>query len=339
MTKPPVIAPIVEGHGEVSAVREIVTRIGLELLNGTWIEVAQPFRLDSGKMRKPDELAKAIRIGAARVQGSGGVLVLRDGDDADVDCPVQLAEMLRPGRNLVTVGVEIVVAYQEYESWFLAAADSLRAHPDVRNDAVAPENPEGRRDAKRELEKLMLESYKETRHQPRFSALIDLKTASKNSRSFRRMVHAVETLADEFGTQGRRIHFRVSRAKIAGERRTGRSGRGCAPLTANHLARAIGVRGRVTVRRQADPVTLCDGYGIFLVAVSGQVGDGPTTLLPDARLTRALAGGCLGRRGARRLGGAFAEALVHTVPPCGAGPTTAALPLEPGRPRVDLRSA
>ncbi len=78
---------------------------------------------------------------------------------------------------------------------FLAAAESLRAHPDVRNDAVAPANPEGKRGAKRELEKLMLESYKETRHQPKFSALIDLKTASKQSRSFRRMVHAVETLA------------------------------------------------------------------------------------------------------------------------------------------------
>jgi hypothetical protein len=190
-----VIAPIVEGHGEVSAVRELVTRIGLELLGETWIEVAQPFRLDSGKMRKPDELAKAIRIAAARVQGPGGVLVLRDGDDTDVNCPVRLAGMLRPDRNLVTVGIEIVIANQEYESWFLAAADSLRAHPDVRSDAVASTNPEGRRDAKRELEKLMLESYKETRHQPKFSALIDLKEASRNSRSFRRMVHAVETLA------------------------------------------------------------------------------------------------------------------------------------------------
>lgn len=195
MTGPPVIAPIVEGHGEVRAIREIVTRIGLELLSGTWIEVAPPFRLDSGKMRKPNELANAIRFAAARVQGPGGVLVLRDGDDADVDCPVQLAEMLQPGKNLNSVKVEIVVAYREYESWFLAAADSLRTHPDVRDDAVAPTNPERRRNAKRELEKLMLESYKETRHQPKFSALIDFKAASKNSRSFRRMIHAVECLA------------------------------------------------------------------------------------------------------------------------------------------------
>ena len=53
MTSPPVVAPIVEGHGEMTAVRELVRRIGLELLDGTFIEVAQPFRLDSGKMRDP----------------------------------------------------------------------------------------------------------------------------------------------------------------------------------------------------------------------------------------------------------------------------------------------
>lgn len=105
MTRPPVIAPIVEGHGEVLAVRAIVTRIGVELLGGKWIEVAPPFRLDSGKMRKHEELAKAIRFAAARVQGPGGVLVLRDGDDADIDCPVQLAQLLRPGHNLVSVGL------------------------------------------------------------------------------------------------------------------------------------------------------------------------------------------------------------------------------------------
>jgi hypothetical protein len=41
----------------------------------------------------------------------------------------------------------------------------------------------------------MLESYKETLHQAKFSALVDLKMAKENSRSFRRFVHAVEILA------------------------------------------------------------------------------------------------------------------------------------------------
>jgi hypothetical protein len=33
----------------------------------------------------------------------------------------------------------------------------------------------------------------------------------------------------------------------------------------------FGVQGSVAVRRLANPVTLCDGYGVFFVAASGQV--------------------------------------------------------------------
>jgi hypothetical protein len=190
-----VVAPIVEGHGEVKAVQVLVTRIGLELLDATFIEVAPPFRLDSGKMRRPDELAKAIRVQGQRVPGPGGVLVIRDGDDSDVACPVTLASSMKPERIAIPVAVEVVIAWREYEAWLLAAADSLRAHPAVRDDARTPANPEGNKGAKGRLESLMLESYKETLHQAKFSALIDLKMAKENSRSFRRMVHAVEILS------------------------------------------------------------------------------------------------------------------------------------------------
>jgi hypothetical protein len=188
-----VIAPIVEGHGELHAVRALITRVAAELLDG-WVEVAQPFRLDSGKMRRPEELERAVRVQAARVGAlKGGVLVLRDGDDAD--CPVSLAAELRPPPGLVAVGVEVVIARYEYEAWFLAAAESLRGHPDVRDDATAPADPEARRDAKGALEAMMRESYKETRHQVAFSALMDLRAAHDRSRSFRRMVNAVRVLS------------------------------------------------------------------------------------------------------------------------------------------------
>jgi len=146
----------------VKAVQVLITRIGLELLNATFVEVAQPFRLDSGKMRDPRELGKAIRVQAQRVSGRGGVLVLRDGDDKDVTCPVTLASSLKQGQEAPLVPVEIVIAWREYEAWLLAAADSLHAHPAVRDDACAPANPEGNRGAKGRLENLMLESYKET---------------------------------------------------------------------------------------------------------------------------------------------------------------------------------
>jgi hypothetical protein len=156
--------------------------------------VAQPFRLDSGKMRNPDELAKAIRFQSQRVPGPGGVLVLRDGDDSDVSCPVTFASSMKPRQGSIRGAVEVVIAWREYEAWLLAAVDSLRAHPAVRDNARTPANPEGNRGAKGRLENLMLESYKETLHQAKFSAQIDLKMAQANSRSFRRMVHAVEAL-------------------------------------------------------------------------------------------------------------------------------------------------
>ncbi|MFJ3922655.1 DUF4276 family protein [Streptomyces sp. NPDC090022] len=189
----PIVAPIVEGYGEVTAVRQLVTRIGEKF--GIVVEVAQPFRLDSGRMRRPEELAKAVRLQEVRVRGRvGGVLIVRDGDDDDIRCPVELARQISPVPGAFSVPVEVVIACQEYEAWFLAAAESLRVHASVRDDAVTPPNPELKRNAKKQLELMMNESYKETLHQVKFSSLIDLSVAAENSRSFRRMMHAVEKL-------------------------------------------------------------------------------------------------------------------------------------------------
>jgi hypothetical protein len=195
VTHPLTIAPIIEGKGEASAVSVLIRRIGFDLLAGTYIKVAQPYRLDSGKMRKPEELHRAIRHQAARVPGTGGILVLRDGDDADITCPVALAAALRQGQDGTAKAIEVVIAYHEYEAWLLAAVESLRSHKYIRDDATTPANPEGRRDAKGELTRLMLQTYRPTRHQAAFSDLIDLTMAQANSRSFRRMVHAVQLLA------------------------------------------------------------------------------------------------------------------------------------------------
>lgn len=187
------VAPIVEGHGEMPAVRTLIRRIGLELM-GTYVAVEQPFRLDSAKMLKPEDLEKAVRLQAMRVRGTGGVLVLRDGDGPGETCPVGLAASMAPRAELVPVGVEVVIARHEYEAWFLAAAESLRPHPSVLESARAPDDPEAKRDAKGQLQQLMNESYKETLHQAKFSAVMDLHMAMERSRSFRRMVNAVATL-------------------------------------------------------------------------------------------------------------------------------------------------
>ncbi|MCX5215862.1 DUF4276 family protein [Kitasatospora sp. NBC_00240] len=193
MTTPVVVAPIVEGDGEKLAVRGLITRIAMHF-EQQWVEVAPPFMLNSGKMRKPEELARAIRIQAARVPDRGGVLVLRDGDDDDIKCPVELAQRLAPDPTLVTVPVEIVIAKHEYEAWFLAAATSLRSHKVVRDDATIPADPEAKRDAKGQLRTMMHESYKPTLYQASFTDIMDLDEAAQNSRSFRRMISAVRKL-------------------------------------------------------------------------------------------------------------------------------------------------
>ncbi|MEU1281115.1 DUF4276 family protein [Streptomyces sp. NPDC005805] len=194
MTQAPILAPIVEGYGEVAAVRQLISLVGEK--HGVWIEVAQPFRLDAGKMRKPEELDKAIRLQEARVKArKGGVLILRDGDDNDIRCPVELAKLIAPNAGKFAVPVEVVIAYHEYETWFLASMESVRNHSSVRDDATSPADPEKRRSAKGQLESMMHESYRETLHQAKFSSLIDLSAASEKSRSFRRMIHAVEKLS------------------------------------------------------------------------------------------------------------------------------------------------
>ncbi len=86
----PVIAPIIEGKGEQDAIGVLIRKIAEA--KGFSVQVAQPFRVDSAKMRRPDELQRAVRMQSARVDGRGGVLIVRDGDDKDVTCVVELAD-------------------------------------------------------------------------------------------------------------------------------------------------------------------------------------------------------------------------------------------------------
>ncbi|NUP39065.1 MAG: DUF4276 family protein [Streptomyces sp.] len=192
------IAAVVEGYGEVQSLPVLIPRIAYELLGFSGgLRVEKPHRAAQSDMRDAACLSRYLRLQALKVSqrgGEGGVLVLRDGDDKQVSCPVELARLLAPAGAGLPVQVEVVIACREYEAWFLAAVESLRAHKSVRDDATSPPEPEARRDAKRQLEALMNENYKPTLHQAAFSHFLDLDTAWATSRSFRRLVHAVELL-------------------------------------------------------------------------------------------------------------------------------------------------
>lgn len=197
MSETPLLLPVVEGEGETYAVPLLLRRVCAELLDIFHVDVRAPWRLPRGQMTQPQQLARVLTVLRSATKGRrGGVLLILDQDDDE--CPVQLAEELRSGID-IDVPIEVVVACREFEAWFLAAVESLRARRDVKDDARYDRDPESPRDAKGRLRDLMEEPYRETLHQAAFCGAVDLRVAHQRSRSFRRLVSATQALAS--GTQ------------------------------------------------------------------------------------------------------------------------------------------
>ena len=131
----------------------------------------------------------------------GAILVLAD---ADRDGPVSLARKLtkRCAQIDLNCPVQIVCANREYESWFLASLNTIRGRHGLPMNAVLSGDAEAVLNPKQWLTDHMPsgQAYKETTHQASFSRLIDLDLACRNSRSFRRLCHALEQLLSTINT-------------------------------------------------------------------------------------------------------------------------------------------
>jgi len=184
------IYPIVEGHGEVAAAPVLLRRLLAEA-DCHNIGIGRPIRRTQSQMRSKEGTQAAVRLALLQPE-CAAVVILFDGED---DCPKTLAAEVRAWAREAAAGTpcDVVVAYREYETWFLAALESLRGHYGIRNDAVAPTNPEAKRDAKGALEEFMPSdrAYSETGDQPGMSARFDLPTAHRRNRSFRKLVKTV----------------------------------------------------------------------------------------------------------------------------------------------------
>lgn len=183
------VATIVEGDGEVAAVRVLLPRLAEWRSPQAEIEVLQPIRVRRDRfVNRPDEFQRHLLLAAAKCGAGGWVLVLVDADD---DCPATMgADLLARARAIVPHRqVSVVLANREYEAWFIAAAASLagRRGFTVESDASSA-NAETHRNAKGWIRARMTGgSYSEVRDQPAFSALMDLEQAFANSRSFRKL--------------------------------------------------------------------------------------------------------------------------------------------------------
>ena len=191
--------PIVEGHGEVTAVPVLLRRLLHEHAQCFGINVGEPIRRTQSEFRGEAGVHRAVKIALSQPQ-CAAVLLLFDGED---DCPAELAEQVRAWAQAVAHGIpcEVVIAYREYETWFLAAMESLRGACRIANDASAPANPESKRNAKGALEAFMPSgaSYAETIHQQKLSAIFDMSLAHQRNRSFRKLTKTIGDLLTQLG--------------------------------------------------------------------------------------------------------------------------------------------
>ena len=180
------VVPIVEGHGEQRAVRTLLTRIWTELLGGEYLEVLKPIRQPRSKLVRKQELTRAIdlamlKLGVSPSDDQAMVLVMLDADK-DLPCalgPELLAHARRARRD---VDVACVVVNVEYETWFVAGAESLTRYLEV--DEV-PEAPEDLRCRKAWIEKRFRgPKYSEVLDQPAMTAVLDLELCRSRSPSF-----------------------------------------------------------------------------------------------------------------------------------------------------------
>ena len=190
------IGCIVEGHGEVEAVPILIRRIASNLYPELGIDTPRPIRISRSKVIREDKLEQAVELAARNIKGQGAIFILLDSDD---DCPAQLGPELlcRALEARSDLPIAVVLAKHEFESWFLAAAESLRGYKGLKNDLELPNDPEGIRDAKGWLKQRRdSHKYRETLDQPGLTDRFDLDQA-RYADSFDKCYRDITRLLDE----------------------------------------------------------------------------------------------------------------------------------------------
>lgn len=190
-----VIAPIVEGHGKVEAVRTLLTRIFLEVIGSPVVPlVLPPIRVSKSKVIRDDrELLRAVDLAALKIGRRAGTILLLLDADRDPACLLapRLSSTVRASRSHLDVACVLAVA--EYETWFVASAASLGRYLVPGFEASIPADPEAAGVGKGWIERFYVESkYSETVDQVRLTAAFDLGAARQRSRSFDKLCRELE---------------------------------------------------------------------------------------------------------------------------------------------------
>ena len=192
---PLIIAPIVEGHGKIEAIRPLIYNIVASQNGLVYPTIMRPYRISWGSLvNRPEELTRSAQVVLLEGGPSSRLLVLLDADER---CPALLGpELLQHliGRFPETL-VSVSVADWEYESWFIASAESIAEYVGGTLESEVPDNIEVIQNAKGWLERNVLNRrYKETRDQAALSSAINVPLARQRWRSFNRLCLELERL-------------------------------------------------------------------------------------------------------------------------------------------------
>lgn len=194
-----VIQPIVEGHGDVEAVRVLLHR--LQAVAGQYgFQVARPIRRTRSELTTEQAVRRSVRL-ALGTPNCSGILIVFDSDD-DPACTIGPNVQAWGQAEAETIPCEVVAVTREYEAWFISAVESLRGVRGVSPQAISHPAPETVRNAKGVLQVCMVPGsfYSSRVDQAALTANLDLGEAHRRCRSLRKMVKAFGVLAHGAGT-------------------------------------------------------------------------------------------------------------------------------------------
>jgi hypothetical protein len=204
------IIAIVEGHGEQTAVPELLRRWFKHRRFRNFETPELAIRASgAGALKCPHDAEHELGIEyyvemAARAQPDG-ILVMLDADDECIERAKQSSraklgpELLERARKVARhIPIEVVVANREYEAWFLAGLSNLRRAgkvPRTGRFRVPPGGIEGIRNCKKPLAELLGRPYEETTDQRDFTQALPFTPAmAGRSRSYRKLLKALDEL-------------------------------------------------------------------------------------------------------------------------------------------------
>jgi len=174
------VVSIVEGDGDAEAFPVLLHRLWSSVGGRPGLlKTDNPIRVKAQRFLQNDtEFRRYIGLAAnkAAAAENGSVIVLLDCED---DCPAKLGPSIldRARAQRPDVSFFVALAEREYETWFVAAAQSLVAPDGLIAETSAPSDPLRIRNAKGWLGDRMRGKYRETLHQPIFSRRMDFQLA------------------------------------------------------------------------------------------------------------------------------------------------------------------